>query len=43
MGRRSVLVMVALIAVLSAVVGWVAGQRIRSPAEIAAEQEPPEP
>jgi Putative peptidoglycan binding domain len=43
MGRRSVLAVVAAIAVLSAVVGWVAGQQIRSPAEIAAEKQAPEP
>ena len=35
--------MVAAIAVVAAAVGWVAGQRIKSPAEVAAEQEPPEP
>ncbi len=34
---------VAAVAVLSAGVGWIAGQRIKSPAEIAAEQAPPEP
>lgn len=33
--------MVAAVAVLSAVIGWAAGQRIKSPAEIAAEQDPP--
>ncbi len=43
MDRRVVLALVAVIAVLSAVVGWVGGQRIKSPAEIAAEQEPPTP
>jgi multidrug efflux pump subunit AcrA (membrane-fusion protein) len=42
-GRREILAVVAAVAVLSAVVGWVAGQRIKSPGEIAAEQEPPEP
>ncbi|MFV0259529.1 MAG: peptidoglycan-binding protein, partial [Acidimicrobiales bacterium] len=41
--RRALLALVAAVAVLSAVVGWVAGQRIKSPAEIAAEQEPPPP
>lgn len=34
---------VAAVAVLSAAVGWVAGQRIKSPAEIAADQAPPKP
>lgn len=43
MNRRALVAVVAAIAVLSAVVGWVAGQRIKSPAEIAAEQAPPEP
>lgn len=43
MGRRAILAVVAAVAVLSAGIGWVAGQRIKSPAEIAAEQEPPEP
>lgn len=43
MGRRSILAIVAAVAVLSAAVGWVAGQRIKSPGQIAAEQEPPEP
>lgn len=43
MDRRVVLAVVAAIAVLSAGIGWVAGQRIKSPAEIAAGQEPPPP
>ncbi len=43
MDRRAVLAAVAAVAVLSAAVGWVAGQRIKSPAEAAAEQEPPPP
>lgn len=34
---------VAAIAVLAGLVGWTAGQRIRSPGEIAAETAPPEP
>lgn len=34
---------VAVVAVVSAVIGWVAGQQIRSPAEIAADQAPPAP
>ena len=37
------LAVVAGIAVLSAAIGWFAGQRIKSPAEVAAEQEPPTP
>ena len=37
------LAVVAGIAVLSAGVGWFAGQRIKSPAEVAAEAAPPEP
>ncbi|MFV0523854.1 MAG: peptidoglycan-binding protein [Acidimicrobiales bacterium] len=41
--RRALLALVAAVAVLSAVIGWVAGQRIKSPAEIAAEQQPPAP
>ncbi|MGF1599767.1 MAG: peptidoglycan-binding protein [Acidimicrobiales bacterium] len=43
MDRRAILVAVAVIAVVAGAVGWVAGQRIKSPAEIAAEQAPPEP
>lgn len=43
MGRRGILVVVAVVAVLSAVLGWAAGQRIKSPAEVAAEREPPPP
>ena len=43
MGRRSVLAIVAAVAVLSAGLGWVLGQRIKSPAEIAAETAPPDP
>ncbi len=43
MGRRSILAVVAAVAVLSAGLGWVLGQRIKSPAEIAAEAAPPDP
>lgn len=43
MNRRGILAVVAVVAVLSAVLGWVAGQQIKSPGQIAAEQEPPEP
>ncbi len=35
--------MVAAVAVVAAGIGWVAGQQIKSPGQIAAEQEPPEP
>ena len=41
MSRRTVLALVALAAVVSAAVGWVAGQRIKSPAETAADTDPP--
>ena len=34
---------VAVVAVVSAVIGWVGGQRIKSPAEVAAETQAPEP
>lgn len=34
---------VAAVAVLFAAIGWIAGQQIKSPAEVAAEQAPPEP
>lgn len=40
--RRSLLAVVAAVAVLAATIGWVAGQRIKSPADIAAESEAPE-
>ncbi len=43
MNRRALVAVVAAVAVLSAVVGWIAGQQIKSPAEIAADQAPPEP
>ncbi len=41
--RRMLLGLVAGIAVLSAGIGWFAGQQIKSPAEVAAEAAPPEP
>lgn len=41
MNRRTILALVAVISVLSATTGWVAGQRIKSPADVAAETEPP--
>lgn len=40
--RRSILAIVAAVAVLAAAVGWFAGQRIKSPADLAAESEAPE-
>ncbi|MEM9651700.1 MAG: peptidoglycan-binding domain-containing protein [Actinomycetota bacterium] len=43
MNRRGLLAVVAAIAVISAGIGWFAGQRIKSPPEIAADQAPPEP
>ncbi|MCP4083431.1 MAG: hypothetical protein GY745_00015 [Actinomycetia bacterium] len=42
MSRRVILGVVAVVAVLSGVVGWFAGQQIRSPADVAADAEPPE-
>lgn len=42
MNRRTALAVIAAVALIAAVVGWFAGQQIRSPAEIAAETEPPE-
>ena len=42
MSRRTILAMVTAIAVLAAGLGWFAGQRIKSPADIAAEAQPPE-
>lgn len=42
MGRRTVLGVVTVVAVLAALLGWVAGQRIQSPAQIAADTAPPE-
>ncbi len=41
--RRSTLAIVAAVAVVAAAVGWFAGQNIKSPADLAAESEPPEP
>ncbi len=43
MGRRTVLGVVTIVAVLAALLGWVAGQRIQSPAQVAADTAPPEP
>lgn len=43
MNRRALVAVVAAVAVLFAAVGWIAGQRIKSPAEVAAAQAPPEP
>jgi hypothetical protein len=43
MKRGSILAAVAVIAVASSGIGWVAGQRVKSPGEIAAETAPPEP
>lgn len=42
MNRRTALAVIAAVAVLAAGVGWFAGQRIKSPADIAAETEAPE-
>jgi peptidoglycan hydrolase-like protein with peptidoglycan-binding domain len=43
MNRRAVLAAVAAAAVVAALLGWALGQRIKSPAEIAAATAPPEP
>ncbi|MDH3296387.1 MAG: hypothetical protein OER95_18860, partial [Acidimicrobiia bacterium] len=43
MGRRSILAVVAAVAVLSAGLGWLLGQQIKSPAEVASETAPPDP
>jgi len=43
LSRRIVLVLTLMAVVAAAAVGWVAGTRIKSPAQIAAEAEPPEP
>ncbi len=43
MNRRAALAVVAAVAVAAALLGWALGQRIKSPAEIAAETAPPEP
>lgn len=42
MNRRTALAVIAAVALVAAGVGWFAGQQIKSPAEIAAETEPPE-
>ncbi len=42
MNRRTALAVIAAVAILAAGIGWFAGQRIKSPAEIAAETEAPE-
>lgn len=42
MDRRTALAVIAAVAILAAGIGWFAGQRIKSPAEIAAETEAPE-
>lgn len=42
MNRRTALAVIAAVAVLAAAVGWFAGQRIKSPADVAAETEAPE-
>lgn len=41
MTRRTILALVAVVAVLSAAVGWIAGQQIKSPAEVAADAAAP--
>ena len=43
MSRRAALVLGLVAVVAAAAVGWVAGSRIKSPAQVAAEAEPPEP
>jgi len=43
MSRRALLAVITAVAVLFAGVGWFLGQRIKSPAEIAAERAAPEP
>lgn len=42
MNRRTALAVIAAVALIAAGVGWFAGQRIKSPADIAAETEAPE-
>ena len=42
MNRRTALAVIVAVALVAAGVGWFAGQQIKSPAEIAAETEPPE-
>ncbi len=41
--RRMLLGLVAAVAIAAATAGWLAGQRIKSPAEVAAATSPPEP
>ncbi len=43
MRRRVALVVALLVVVAAAAVGYLAGTRIKSPAQVAAEAEPPEP
>jgi Flp pilus assembly protein CpaB len=43
LSRRVVLVLALLAVVAAGAGGWVAGTRIKSPAQVAAEAEPPEP
>ncbi len=43
MSRRNILILVAVASVAAAALGWILGQQIRSPAEIAASTAPPEP
>ena len=43
LNSRAMLGVIVAVAVVFAGIGWVAGQRIKSPAEAAAEQAPPEP
>ena len=43
MSRRIVLILALIAVVAAAGVGWAAGTRIKSPAQVAAEAEPPEP
>ncbi len=43
MNRRTILAVVAAVAVMSAGLGWIAGRRIKSPAEIAAQTAAPDP
>lgn len=43
MSRRVVLILALIAVVVAAGVGWVAGTRIKSPAQVAAEAEPPAP
>ena len=43
MSRRVVLVLGLIAVIAAAAIGWAAGTRIKSPAQVAAEAEPPEP